>query len=246
MNSHSRRLWLLPALTLLGLQIEACNTTKILDVRDPDIIPDANSAAGAIAMKNGVILRLTQATNGIQGPDALFVYSGMLADEFNSGDTFIQRNTMDQRIWDPTNTFNAGPFRNLNRVRTQAALAVDGLRTYVPTGLANIARMFDFVAYTQVLMGEHYCNGVPLSGFSGTTVVFGDPLTNDSLFGLAIANADSALGIVRGSDSVRVANFAKVIRGRALLDRGDTAGARTAGAGGPRSVPYHVTHSGDG
>src|SRR5947207_1875379 len=90
---------------------------------------------------------------------------------------------------------------------------------------------FGVVGYTQVLMGEHYCNGVPLSGFSGTTVVFGDPLTNDSLFKLAIANADSALGIVRGSDSARVANFAKVIRGRALLDRGDTAGARAAVVG---------------
>src|SRR5229473_2618799 len=150
---------------------------------------------------------------------------------------------MDQRIWDPNNTFNAGPYRNLNRVRTQAALAVDGLRTYVPTGLADIARMFDFVAYTQVLMGEHYCNGVPLSSFVGTTVVFGDPLSNDSLFRLAIANADSALGIVQGSDSARVANFAKVIRGRALLDRGDTAGARTAVAGVPRSFRYDVTHS---
>src|SRR5439155_9803217 len=119
-----------------------------------------------------------------------------------------------------------------------AALGVDGLRTYVPTGLADIARMFDFVGYTQVLMGEHYCNGVPLSGFSGTTVVFGDPLTNDSLFKLAIANADSALGIVRGSDSARLANFAKVIRSRSLLDRSDAAGARAAVVGVRGSFHY--------
>jgi len=227
---------------LVALPALACTDT-LLNVTDPDIVQRANSASAANGLLNGAVLRLAQAVSGTQGPDALFMFGGLLTDEWRSGDTFIQRNTQDQRIWDPSNTFNAGPFRNLNRVRTQAALAVDGLRTYVPTGLADIARMFDFVGYTQVLMGEHYCNGVPLSGFSGTTVVFGDPLTNDSLFNLAIANADSALGIVRGSDSARVANFAKVIRGRTLLDRGDTAGARTAVAGVPRSFRYDVTHS---
>src|SRR3989441_2337539 len=230
---------------LIALPVLACTDT-LLNVTDPDIVQAANSATAATGLLNGAVLRLAQAVSGTQGPDALFMFGGLLTDEWRSGDTFIQRNTQDQRIWDPTNTFNAGPYRNLNRVRTQAALAVDGLRTYVPTGLADIARMFDFVAYTQVLMGEHYCNGVPLSGFSGSTVVFGDPLTNDSLFKLAVANADSALGIVRGSDSARVANFAQVIRGRALLDRGDTAGAPNAGAGVPRSVRYGGTHSVDG
>jgi len=226
-------------LALPGL---ACTDT-LLNVTDPDIIVAANSASAAQGLANGAVLRLAQAVSGTQGPDALFMFGGLLTDEWRSGDTFIQRNTMDQRIWDPNNTFNAGPFRNLNRVRTQAALAIDGLRTYLPTALADIARMFDFIAYTQVLMGEHYCNGVPLSSISGTTVVLGDPLSNDSLFKLAIANADSALGIVRGADSARVANFAKVIRGRAMLDRGDTAGARAAVTGIARSFRYDVTHS---
>src|SRR3989442_7609220 len=193
MNSHTRRLWLLPALTLLGLPFEACNTDKILAVQDPDIIPDANSAAGAIAMKNGVILRLTQATNGIQGPDALFAYSGMLADEYNSGDTFIQRNTMDQRIWDPTNTFLAGPFRSLNRVRVEGQAAIAALRTYAPTPNTNIGQMFAVIGYSENLAGELYCNGIPLSYLSGSTIVYGDPLPDDSVFALAIGSADSAL-----------------------------------------------------
>jgi len=227
---------------LLALPALACTDT-LLNVTDPDIVVEANSASAAQGLANGAVLRLAQAVSGTQGPDALFMFGGLLTDEWRSGDTFIQRNTMDQRIWDPNNTFNAGPFRNLNRVRTQAALAIDGLRTYLPTSLADIARMFDFMAFTQVLMGEHYCNGVPLSSISGTTVVFGDPLSNDSLFKLAVANADSALGIVRGSDSARVANFAKVIKGRAKLDLADTAGARAAVAGVPRSFRYDVTHS---
>ncbi len=232
--------------SLLALPAIACTDT-LLNVTDPDIILAANSAAAAQGLANGAILRLAQAVSGVQGGgntgEALFMFGALLTDEWRSGDTFIQRNTEDQRIWDPNNTFNHGPFRNLNRVRTQAALAIDGLRTYVPTALSDLARMFDFIAYVQVLLGEHYCNGVPLSSISGTTVIDGDPLSNDSLLKLAAANADSALAIVRGSDSARVANFANMIKGRALLDRGDTAGARAAVTGVPRSFRYDVTHS---
>src|SRR5881396_2378009 len=220
----------------------ACTDT-LLNVTDPDIILGANSASSAIGLSNGAVLRLAQAVSGTQGPDALFMFGGLLTDEWRSGDTFIQRNTMDQRIWDPTNTFNAGPFRNLNRVRTQALLAIDGLRAYLPSNYSDIARMFTFLAYTEVLLGEHYCNGVPLSGISGTNIVYGDPISNDSLFMLAIATADTALGIARGGDSAQVARFASVIKGRAMLDHGDTAGARAAVVAVPRSFHFDVTHS---
>ena len=214
---------------LVVLAALACTDT-LLNVTDPDITLAANSASSAIGLSNGAVLRLAQAVSGTQGPDALFMFGGLLTDEWRSGDTFIQRNTMDQRIWDPTNTINAGPFRNLNRVRTQALLAIDGLRSYQPDSVAAIARMFDFLAYTQVLLGEHYCNGIPLSGISGTEVIFGEPISNDSLFGLAIANADSALAIA-GSDTassrVKAARFAMVIKGWSLVDRADfTAAAR--------------------
>src|SRR2546422_11356760 len=64
----------------VALGLVGCNVDQILKVDDPDIVIQANSPAGAIALKNGVVLRLTQATNGILGPDALFIFSGMLAD----------------------------------------------------------------------------------------------------------------------------------------------------------------------
>src|SRR4029077_8392717 len=123
--------------------------------------------------------------------------------------------------------------------------AIDGLRTYLPDSAAAVARMFDFLGYTEVLLGEHYCNGIPLSGISGTTVVFGDPIPNDSLFQLAIANADSALAVARGPDSARVAQFASVIKGRALLDRGRgfLPAAAAAVATVPLSFRFDVSHS---
>src|SRR3989475_3017779 len=105
------------------LPVQGC-VHDLLSVTDPDIITDeqlnANTAAGAVALHNGVILRLEQATAGRQGPDALFEFGGLLTDEWQSGDTFIQRNTMDHRSWDPPNTFHAGPVPGINRVRVRS------------------------------------------------------------------------------------------------------------------------------
>ena len=232
---------------LVALPALACTDT-LLNVTDPDIVLGANSASAALGLSNGAVLRLAQAVSGTQGPDALFMFGGLLTDEWRSGDTFIQRNTMDQRIWDPNNTFNAGPFRNLNRVRTQALLAIDGLRTYLPDSVAAIARMFAFLGYTEVLLGEHYCNGIPLSGISGTSIVFGNPISNDSLFRLGIVNADSALAIAGGDTaSARVAavRFASVIKGRALLDRGRTflPAAAAAVTTVPLAFRFDISHS---
>src|SRR5205809_277021 len=215
----------------------ACTDT-LLNVTDPDIILGANSASSAIGLSNGAVLRLAQAVSGTQGPDALFLFGGLLTDEWRSGDTFIQRNTMDQRIWDPTNTFNAGPFRNLNRVRTQALLAIDGLRAYQPDSVATIARMFDFLAYTQVLLGEHYCNGIPLSAVSGKNglpyVTANDPriprrigtsLKDDGIFDSAFPILVIREGIWGRTSAVTIASGieARLIAAEERLRAGDYA-----------------------
>src|SRR6266540_1055670 len=148
----------LAALITAG-SVGACGT-EILGVTDPDIVLAANSAAGAINLKNGV-----------QGPDAFFVFSGLVTDEWRSGDTFVQRNNQDQRIWDPTNTFNADPYRRLNRVRVQGFAAIQALRQYVPDSLPLVGRMFALGGYVEVLMGKNYWNGTPLNGGVGTTGV---------------------------------------------------------------------------
>src|SRR5256885_14773992 len=114
---------------MMGAPLAGCS--DILSTTDPDIILEAKSASAALALKNGVLLRLAQALNGVQGPDAFFVYSGLVTDEWRSGDTFVQRNNQDQRIWEPTNTFNADPYRRLNRERTEGKAAAKGRRQYL-------------------------------------------------------------------------------------------------------------------
>src|SRR2546427_2492393 len=81
---------------LLGALLGLAGCDSILDVTDPDIIYDAGSAAGALALHNGVILRFNLAMDGGgDAPDGVFLFSGLLADEWRSGDTFEQRNTTD-------------------------------------------------------------------------------------------------------------------------------------------------------
>src|SRR3989442_7980927 len=85
------------------LPVQGC-VHDLLSVTDPDIITDeqlnANTAAGAVALHNGAILRLEQATAGRQGPHARFEVRGLLPGEGQSGGNFFPRHTMDQRSWD--------------------------------------------------------------------------------------------------------------------------------------------------
>src|SRR5205807_8096906 len=139
------------------LPLPGC-THDLVQVTDPDIIPDVNTPSGALALKNGVIFRLEQVTAGLggNGPDNLFIYGGLLADEWRSGDTFVQRNDMDQRLFDPTNTFLAGPLRALNRVRAEGRTAIEKLRVYAPTPVSNVGLMFALTAFVDNLAGEYY------------------------------------------------------------------------------------------
>ncbi len=206
----------------------------VLDVQDPDIVIEPPETPGAaIALKNGVFRRLAEAVSGTQGPDALFVFGGLITDEWRSGDTFVQRNNQDQRIFDPTNTFNAGPFRNLNRARVQAEMAVGALRELVPDSVAAVGLMFGVVAYVETLIGEHYCNGTPLSNPDPVTpgaIIYGQPLTNDSVFGLARTHADSALGLAallrRLADSLLLHADTALAAGDTVRARLDSARAR--------------------
>jgi hypothetical protein len=103
--------------------------------------------------------------------------------------------------------------------------------------------MFAFIAYADNLAGEYYCNGIPLSSVVGTSIQYGDPLPYDSLFGLAIANADSAMANLPGVDSARVRQLASIVKGRALLNRGQFAAAAAAVAQVATTFRYEVTYS---
>jgi len=123
------------------------------------------------------------------------------------------------------------------------------LRQYLPDSLSLVGRMFALTGYVETLIGENYCNGTPLSEVDGTTIVYGQPLSNDAVLALAIENADSALAqaaLAPPRDSIqarRVTRLASVVKGRALVDRGQFPAAAAAVAGVPDTFKYQITHS---
>jgi hypothetical protein len=213
-----------------GLAAQGCN--GVLEVTDPDVLPEPNSAAGAVALYNGAILRLTRAVDGGDPAwNGVFLLSGMLADEWRSLDVGASLDAVDRRGLDPVTEFARGTFGALHRARTESQIAIAALRRFLPVRTGNpdstfmVGRMFAHRAYVLVLLGEDYCNGVPLSELQGADIVYGQPLSDDSLFALAAALADSARANVRGSDSARIRSLAQVVEARALLDRGQFAAA---------------------
>ena len=86
-----------------GLALTACSGSvndALLTAVDPDIINPANvnSPDGAEGLRLGVVQRLTTMTGAAPAnTEGVWFMSGMLADEWKSGDTFIQRDETDKR-----------------------------------------------------------------------------------------------------------------------------------------------------
>lgn len=241
-RSQARRLFGAVAIASAAL---GAGCSGLLDVTDPDVLnpSDLASPSAAIAARNGAILRLTTATSG-QNSDNLFLIGGLLADEWRSGDTFEQRNTTDQRTVVAENTFLDELLRDVMRARLQADTAIALTRRFEATNTSAIAQMFALKAYAAVLLGEHFCNGIPFSKLDGNVVVGGNPVSVDSAFGIAMAEADSALAIAPAAND-RWARLARLVKARALLNRGQFAAAATAigGASAATGVPQSYTFS---
>ncbi|MDP9176319.1 MAG: RagB/SusD family nutrient uptake outer membrane protein [Gemmatimonadota bacterium] len=233
----------------LTLSLAACTPTDVLEVRDPDIInpEDVQSAAGANAARLGAIARLNAATSGgSTASEGLFLLSGLLADEWNNGDSFIARWEVDQRSITPQNLFLTDVDRLLNRARLSATQAIGLLEQFNPSGpKADVAEMYFVRAYVENAIGEHYCNGLVLSTVVDGVEQHGLPITTTAAFDSALAHADNGLAVVTGSTvaDVRVRNALAVIKGRILLNLNRPAEAAAAVAGVPTSFRYQMLHS---
>src|SRR5581483_11566989 len=135
-----------------------CSSLKndLLEAPDPDIIDPSSvqSAAGAVAVRNGALARLRLMTvgSGNAGSEGTWLMGGLLADEWTTTSTFVQNDEVDERQTSLSNSSVDGSLRAIYRVPTEANQAIALLNKYRPTPSSDIAEMY-FIrgfAYTQL------------------------------------------------------------------------------------------------
>ena len=226
-----------------------CSNVKddLLSAEDPDVIsPSAISTPEAAdALRIGALGRLRNMTAGSGQGDSPWMFSGLLTDEWKSGDTFLQRNETDQRTVQDNNANWNSVYRDLHRARTSAREALDALVKYKPTPASNLGQMYFVMAFAEMQLAEWVCNGQPLGDASTGVPEYGPPMTDQAIFTLALAHLDSALTLTTATDAATVAvrNSIAIIKGRVLVDLARFADAATAVKDVPTSYSLMGTFS---
>jgi starch-binding outer membrane protein, SusD/RagB family len=243
---------MLGALALAAsLPLAACNIDNLLEVTDPDIINpgDVSSASGAEAMRIGALSRFVGTTTGSSGGtfyETAFIWSGMLADEWVTGDTFAQRLQVDQRAIAANNSGVTDTERNMHRARLSAEQAVRALRQFSPNAPRwQAAELFFVQSFIETMFGEYFCSGVAISSVVDGVEQFGTQLTTAQMYTRALAHADSAIALASGTAAadVRVRNAATVLKARILLNQERFAEAAATVQSVPTAFAYNHQHS---
>src|SRR5262245_51780817 len=178
----------------------ACSDVKesLLEPQQPGTItPEAAaSPAGADALRRGALGRLRAAT---EGGDGLWLYTGLLGDEYKTGDTFVQRVETDQRAFQSNNAQVIALERNAHRLRSASRDAIDALIQYYPAGATNNfyqAQMWWVMGTAEVTLAENWCNGMVYSTLVDGVPVYGSPMTSLQGLRLAGSHLDSALTLI--------------------------------------------------
>lgn len=223
------------------LTLASCKSDTLLRSNNPDVIDPGGlvSAQGVTALYNGALGDFTAAADGSGATGVGLVEAGAwFSDEARFGGTPPEVKQMDLR--DVRKEANAwqGMYLNVHRARESAEQAATALAV-INKSDARIGEMYAISALTHILLGEHYCSGVPFST-TAPSLDYGQPLTTAQIFDRAIVRLDLAKANA-GSDA-KVANLADVLRGRALLDNAKYAEAAAAVSAVPTAFAYLTFH----
>lgn len=200
-----------------------CNTDNLLKAIDPDPVDpaDLNTPDGADGVRLGAMRRWVLATAGpnSNGNESTWLFGGLLTDEWGTASTFVQNDQVDKRQTGADNSTVTNAFRTLNRVRTGVNQALPLMRQWRPNDPQNkIAELYLARAFAEMQIALDFCNGTPFSDASAPdgSIVYGDPLSNDSVFKLSIVTADSGMLYATATDSqtTSILNALRVIKAR--------------------------------
>jgi hypothetical protein len=230
------------------LSLNACDSKKILAVQDPDVArPEALDAQSALpALRAGAIGAFGIAYNGQNSDEEQVHLSASLGDEFINTETFPTRIEFDQRAQTVGNTSLVGTFVDLNRARGLAQRSIAGIQKFAKTSIdsTGLPEVLSLGGLTYVLFAENYCGAVPVSTINDDgSFNFGAALSTNQQLDSAVAKFNLALAVTGSPLTATFKQLAQVGKGRALVDKGDYAGAAAAVAGVSTTFQYTYLHS---
>lgn len=237
-------------LGLLALSLAACNTDKLVDLTNPDLVTGdvARNTANLNELRNGAQYEFARALTGPPGNNGtpgIIGISGLLADELWYSSTFTGMQDIDKRDVKTDNTNLLPVYQYLHRARNlseQAAAAFDAVPERKNT--ADQAMLTNYAGYSYLFFAETFCSGVPFSTTDlNGQLVLGPGITTAAMLDSAINRFNLAMTRATAAGSSDQENLARVGLGRALLAKGDYAGAAAAVASVPDDFVYTVEYS---
>ncbi len=224
------------------LPLAACNLDNALSIEDPFTVTPG-TASDTTNLPNtyaGARARFAQAIGGRQNQEGGYVLqTGTFTDELVDSDGFSTRQAIDRRRPSESNAAALDPYTYLQRARAEAVNAAALFASTSQAGSPLHANLYSIVGYADLLLAEAFCSGIPLSlvdnsgAFQPTA-----GLPTSAVLDSAVAAFDKALSLA-GSDATELA-FARVGKARALLFKGDYAGAAAVAALVPDNFRYYV------
>jgi len=240
----SRARWILSGAAIaLTPVFSACNVKEeLLAPQNPGVIDPAsvNSPAAAAGLRVGALGQLKGRT---AGSESVWLYGGLLADEWKSSDTFSQRNETDQRSIQTNNGNTQGAYNALQQARGYTRTAIEKSVEFTPDARGDIAEMWFTLGFLEMSLAENFCNGTPMTNTVGGVPNYGNPLTNAEVYAIAVTHYDSALALATGTDakSVLVKSAAQIGKARTLLNLGQASAAASLVSGIATTYAYMMT-----
>ncbi|HWZ58753.1 MAG TPA: hypothetical protein VNW46_07210 [Gemmatimonadaceae bacterium] len=208
-----------------GAALLGCRPSDVLSVPPPPGVVSGGSLNTPDGAESIFEAGRYQLFNGLVGYNNLLMWSETLSDEYTwflASDAGLGMN-VDARTTSAGGGYAEGGDNALQPLltgRSSLLVALPVMEKYeAATNLSHVGEAFALVGYSELLLAEDYCAGLPLSQVlpGGRGIQYGHPLTTDSLLGVAEAHFDSALAHAAGSDTV--VNLASIGLARTLLNR---------------------------
>ncbi len=237
-------------LGVLAFSLVACNTDKLVNVTNPDIVTGqvARDPANLNELRNGAQYEFARALTGptsTNGTPGIVGISGLLTDELWYSSTFAGMQEFDARSVTTQNTNLLPVYQYLHRARNlseQAAAAFDAVPERKNT--EDQAMLTNYAGYSYLFFAETFCSGVPFSTTDlNGQLTLGPGITTAAMLDSATNRFNTAMTEATAAGSSNQQNLARVALGRTLLAKGDFAGAAAAVSAVPTSFEYDVEYS---